>query len=482
MKPRTPYLSLAVVLALSLAAAADLPDFAPVKPKLPKATITQPVSDHLDNGLTILTLPVKRLPYVAVKWACTPGAMADPRMQAGMAYTVAKGMLTGTATRKAEDITGIVNANGMFLSADADYQALYVMLGTLPESLDTGVELLADIVRNPTFAEQPWEGLMRDVRQQMVFSNRDPRSMVIDTLKRNVCGRHYYARSLYGTDITLARLDAAGASAFHRDYVGADRSVLLFCGMIEPQDARALAEKYFGDWGPAQKAPPQPMAPPKAGPQHIYVLDDVRARQATVTIGGIAVPRTNSKFAILRMLTAIFAAQLEDVAYPALRDGARRGDPEIVQATVEAGPTAGFIAVTFSVPDKDVADTILKALDICRQLGEEEAKLQYVEPAILRLTGELTMSLETLNQMADRHMEAYLLGLGPNWYGDLIDELSAVTPADTKEAAKEYLNPDHLQIIVHADAAGIKPVMDALTPYDVIVATPRQGATLEPPG
>lgn len=482
MKPRTCCLSLAVVLALSLTATADLPNFAPVKPKLPKAAIPQALADQLDNGLTVLTLPVKRLPYVAVKWTCTPGAMADPRMQAGMASTVAKGMLTGTATRKVEDITEIVNANGWFLNADADYEALYVTLGTLPESLDTGVELLADIVRNPTFSEQPWEGLMRDVRQQMVLSKRDPRTMVIDTLRRNVCGRHYYARSLYGTDITLARLDPAGASAFHRDYVGADRSLLLFCGMIEPQDARALAEKYFGDWGPAQKPPPQPMAPPKAAQQHVYVLDDVRARQATVTIGRIAVARTNSDFAILRMLTTIFAAQLEAVAYSALRDGATRGDPEIVQATVQAGPTAGYIAITFSVPNSDVANTILQALDVCRQLSEEEAKLQYVEPAILRLTGQLTMSMETLNQMADQHLQAHILGLGPNWYGDLVEELSAVTPADTLEAAKEYLNPDHLQIIVHANAAEIKKVMEPLTPYDVIVATPRPSRSLQPPG
>lgn len=481
MKAKTTCPAVAVVVALAGLAPAQLPDHPPVNPKLPKATIPQPMEAQLDNGLTVLTVPVQRLPYVVVKWACRAGAQADPRMQAGMAYTVASGLLTGTQHRKPEEITETVNSHGLFFEANADYEALYVTVGTLPETLDAGMELLADVVRNPTFPNESWEGLVRSVRYQQMQDERNAQALTINALKRHVCGRHYYARSLYGTDITISKLTAVRAREFYAGLVGADRSVLLFCGMINPADALALAEKYFGDWKTAPEPLPPAMAPPKPLPKHIYLLDDTRARWSTVTIGRVGIARADEDYPVVRMLMAILAARVEEAAHGSLQAINRSNPAQAVQDDVAAGPTGGFIGITFAIPNRDAGKIIQVALDVCRKLGEEPMGLEYIEPASARLSGQLTLSLETITQLANEHMQAYLHGLGPDWHDRLLQQLAALTPEQLQDAARNYLNPDHLLVIVHANATTVKEYMVQLAPYDVIMAKPTPPKTLQPP-
>ena len=124
-------------------------------PKIAAAMETnsdQPIKKfELPNGLRLLVKENHRLPFVEFRAAFKGGVLAETTANNGITQLLAKMLLKGTTTRSAEQIATEIESVGGSMDSYGGNNSFGVNAEVLSSDFATGLDLLADVMLNPTF-------------------------------------------------------------------------------------------------------------------------------------------------------------------------------------------------------------------------------------------------------------------------------------------------------------------------------------------
>ena len=112
------------------------------------------------------------MPKVTALLTIESGLAVDPADKAGLAQFVVDLAQEGTASRSSEQIKREVFAMGASLSAAAGQDSATFQMRGLAETLPQMLEVLADVVRNPTFPQAEIELLKANTAQRLQAQRR----------------------------------------------------------------------------------------------------------------------------------------------------------------------------------------------------------------------------------------------------------------------------------------------------------------------
>jgi zinc protease len=213
----------------------------------------------LDNGLRVVLTPDRSAPVVGVAVLYDVGIRSEPEGRTGFAHLFEHLMFQGSANlEKLAHFRYVQGAGGTFNgSTHLDYTDYYE---TLPAGgLERALFLEADRMRGPVLTET-------NLRNQV--------DVVKEEIRVNVLNRPYggfpwlklppvmfetfpNAHDGYGSfdDLEAATVDEA--TEFFQTYYAAGNAVLAIAGDVDPDRARTLVERHFGDV-PPRSAPARP--------------------------------------------------------------------------------------------------------------------------------------------------------------------------------------------------------------------------------
>ena len=179
------------------------------------------VRRQLEGARSLLLLPAHSVPSVFVRVQMEAGAVHDPPEKAGLAQLVAGLLTRGTAAYSAQELAVITDAQGMSLRVDADRETAVASLKCLPEDLAQGLELLAEVVRRPTFPADEMERLRTQMLVAWRRSEDDTRAVAARRLMERIYPEgHPFRHAIGGTEATLTGLQADDLRRFHETHYG----------------------------------------------------------------------------------------------------------------------------------------------------------------------------------------------------------------------------------------------------------------------
>jgi zinc protease len=210
----------------------------------------------LDNGLRVVLAPDRSAPVIAVAVHYDVGIRAEPPGRTGFAHLFEHLMFQGSANlEKLAHFRYVQGAGGTFNgSTHLDYTDYFQ---TLPAgALERALFLEADRMHGPILTEA-------NLRNQV--------DVVKEEIRSNVLNRPYgvfpwlklppvmfdtfgNAHDGYGSFEDLEAATVADAAGFFETYYAAGNAVLTVAGDLDPDRARTLIDKHFGDV-PARPAP-----------------------------------------------------------------------------------------------------------------------------------------------------------------------------------------------------------------------------------
>lgn len=114
--------------------------------------------------------------------------------------------------------------------------------------LELAMFLEADRMQNLDLSRENFD-LERDIvyqeRKQVVENN--PAAAFSENLRRLMWGEHPYGRPVTGLPEEIRNLKLEDVRAFYHKYYAPNNAVLVLSGDIDPQTAKKLAGKYYGD-------------------------------------------------------------------------------------------------------------------------------------------------------------------------------------------------------------------------------------------
>ncbi|HEX6283261.1 MAG TPA: pitrilysin family protein, partial [Pyrinomonadaceae bacterium] len=282
---RTAILLLVLMFAAS-GAPAQTPQATPPPPAPPRsASIPKPIEQTLPNGLRVIVVERRESPLISAQLIIKNGGEADPPELAGLADMTANLLTKGTQTRDATKIANEIESLGGSLQSGARWDSSSATVGVMSSKIAPAMEILADVVRRPTFKSEEVERLRQQYQDNLTLALGEPGSIARYVAARVVFGDGPYGHPLGGTIESLTRITAADIKKMHSRYYRPDNAILVIGGDISGKEAIALATRYFDDWQKPSTPIPADTASaedevPKTG--RVVVIDKPDAGQAAV--------------------------------------------------------------------------------------------------------------------------------------------------------------------------------------------------------
>ncbi len=411
---------------------------------------------QLPNHLVWLFSRQAELPLVTLELFVKAGTLQDPPGKAGLANLTASLLRNGTKTRTSAKIAAELDFMGAHLAAAGGGDYSTISLRVLKKDLGPALELLKDILMNPTF---PAAEVRRKVSQfKAALASQDDEPMVVASraFLKTLYGAFPYGHPVLGTPEGLSAITRQDLVAFHRKYYRPNNAVLSVVGDLTPAEAEPWVVKTFGAWAAAPvPAVKLPAIPPLEKRREVVINKDIT--QANIILGNLGISRRNPDFYAFQVMNYIlggggFASRLMDDIR------VNRGLAYSVYSSFSPGLEPGPFTVALETKNSSAGQAIAQVVAQLRRLMTQPVTDQELQDAKSYLIGSFPRKMDSMSKRAWLlgYVEIYGLGLDYPWrYPGLIKHL---TPADIQKVAEKFLRPENYLLVV----VGKKSAMTSL--------------------
>ena len=415
----------------------------------PKAAVTvETSSEHavqkfvLPNGLRLLIKEDHRLPFVEFRAVFQGGVLAESAENNGLTQLMSRLIIKGTKTRGAEQIAAEIESVGGHLDSYGGNNSFGINAEVLSSDFSTGLNLVADVILNPTFPQAQLER-EREVQLAGIQAQKDDllKSAFV-AMRRGLFGETGYGLDLLGKEETLEKLQSSDVQAFHQKLATPANCVLAIYGDVDTEETKAAVENAFANW----KAGGINGYPSESRPTASQRITDTRDKKQAVVVIGF--PGTSMKAGDRHAMELLQEACSDLGSRLFLRIREKLGLAYYVGAQNLLGLTPGYFAFYAGTePGKaeQVEQEMLKEVELLRteSLTEEEIKR-----AKAKVIGQRKIARQELGSFATTTALDELYGLGFDFNDSEDARIEAVTLADVKAVAQNYLRPESLVVSV----------------------------------
>ncbi|WDM59129.1 insulinase family protein [Pseudomonas sp. NEEL19] len=356
---------------------------------------------------------------------------AHPGLAALVLYSLDQGTGQLDATRFAEDMAGFGAILGRRISDDSALVTLRAL--SLPALRDSAMQLLTEMLASPALRA----GDVAKIGERLVFSQarygNHPLLRITKAATAHIFSGHPYAATL--TAQTIASIGDDQIRAFHQQAYSANNLDIGLVGNLTREEARQLVDDLV-------RALPQGWAAQRTPSVPDYQALDLNLAAASSTTQATLTLATNVSaqdpvFPALYLLNAILGSSYESRLTQELRT--LRNLTYAISCDLRPLDAASQLQIHWDIAPhyRDASGALVSAILAClREHGPSQAECDM---AVNQIAGKLHDSLADRARMAQALATYSHQGLAPDHLGTFLGKLSALTPANLREAAQVWL-------------------------------------------
>jgi len=424
----------------------------------------------LPNGALLILAEKHDVPLIALRVSVRGGSIADPTGKEGVASITAGLLRKGAGKRSAQEIAALADGLGAYLYVGSGAELSYLSAGFMSRDLTVMLDLIADVLRRPTFPQDEFEKLRSQTVDEIASAKDDPSSVLPDYADAFFYADHPYARPTDGDEATNKSLTREDVLSYYKENYGGDRLIISVVGDFSSAAMESKIRAKLGDW--AKVSEPWPKAPPaeRHPGRRVLLVDKPDATQSYFWIGNLGVARTDPDRIPLSVVNTAYGGRFTSILNTALRIeggltyGARVSAPRYVQAG-----TWAIVSYTKTESTEKAVDMALQTLESLRSGGIPDTTLTSAKTYMI---GQYPTTLETGNAIANAYADLAFYGQTREELERYTDRVAAVTVEDAKRVLARVTPPSSdLTFVFVGNAAAIRKVVSKYGPVTEIPIT-----------
>jgi zinc protease len=404
----------------------------------------------LKSGPIAYVIPDHELPLVNVVVYMRTGSYVEPKGKEGLAdltgYLLARG---GTQDKTAEELDESLDFLAAHLNSDIGETHGAVSLNLLSKDLSEGMGLLRNVLITPRFQEDRLELRRQQMLQEMQQRNDDSAAIEGRELGFLAYGEDFWINR-YPTAASLGALHRVDLEAFHRRWVHPHNFVVAANGDFKREDMVARLEKLFADWPfEGELSPPIPTNTVFATPGTYLVNKEVNQGRVSILLPGIR--RDDPDYFAVTVMNDILGGG----GFTSRIMNRVRSDEGLAYAAGSSFPGGVYFRAKFTASFQSKSRTVAYAtsilLDEMKQLTTAAPSPEELNTAKKSFIETFPRTFATKSRTAAIFAEDELTGRyarDPQYWQTYRANIEKVGQEDVESAAKKYLVPDKLVILV----------------------------------
>ncbi len=417
----------------------------------------------LKNGIRVLLVERHDLPVVSVRIVLKNGAsdVAGVRSEVitFMGAMLEQGTKKKSALEISDDWEAIGATHGAFVSQDSG--GAYAKV--IAQEIDRALELLSDVVQNPSFSEAEIDRLKTRWIGSAQQQKSHPGALAQSALVASLFGpQHPYGVSPILKEEQIKRITRAEIADAYARMFTAGNTAICVAGDVTRDALLPKLESAFGAWRGHSPARTKILAPvrSKADAPRIVLVDRPRAQQTQVLLAEVGVPWSTPDRDAVTVMNAILGGMFSSRINLNLREkhaytyGARSwfsmrhgagpfGAGGAIFHEKTAAAIHELLAEVSAIRDKEVTDEEL--------VGARES-IKLAMPA----------RFETVSAVTEALGDLVVYDMPLDEYEKRPARIDAVTAALVKRAAEAHLHPRQMRVIVVGDRKALGAALETL--------------------
>jgi zinc protease len=449
----------------------DWPKEAPFA-KISAAKITPKYSSKkLENDLKVLVVPNHEVPFVSIQLGLLSGAWTENKP--GTASMAMQMLVKGTSKHNEGELADELETYAISLSGTGEIDTSTVNVGCLTEHIERAMGLLGEVVLTPSFPEEEFEKLRKQVLTTLAVSSAEPEYVADKEFRRKLYGEHPYSRTATGEVEDVNALTIEDLNGWWSKFARPDTAVLIFSGDIEAKEAFELAKKTFGDWKAAGEQPDIKISKPaEPAETHIYLVDMPGSTQSQIRVGQHGITRHDERYFVSRIVSNYFGWAFNSRLNESIR--VAKGLTYGVWGSYTANRFAGEFEVSTFSKTESTAEAVKAVLEEIKRLKTEGPSDKELEDSRSYILGSFVRGRETPQQIAGDLWLIESQGLDADYLERLLGGIAKAKQTDCERLVRETIEPGKLVIVVIGEAEKLKERLEKIAPVTVAAADEKK--------
>jgi len=431
---------------------------------------------RLNNGIEVVYARRTAVPITYVAFDFDAGVSADPQGAFGTQRLMLSTMTSGAGGRDAMEIAEQQERLGASIGANGTLDRSALTLTTLSANLGLSLDLFADVIQRPDFAESE---VTRERNQQLsaiATEGTQPNGLAQRTFPSLVFGaNHPYGRAAsgLGSEGSVSPLTRDNLIAFHQTWIRPETARVFVVSDRPLNEITRALNARFGNWRGAavpvgRKNFDTPIPEARS---RIVIVDRPQSPQSVIYAGSVLPIRGSDDTLTLNAAIEVLSNGFLSRTNTEIRE--RRGwsyglsgapslrenqVPYIINAPVQADRTGDSIRELISQ---------INAFNSTNGVTEAE-HTRTINGNIRQLPG----SFETAGAVLGALRSNQLYRRPDNYWESVASRYRAMSAAEMDAAARAVIDPSRFVWVVVGDASVVRPQLEGLgLPIEVVPAS-----------
>ena len=412
------------------------------------AKIEYPAAHSLDIGQSrVFYLPDRELPLVNLTLFVKAGSVDVADSKIGLTDLLNDSIIRGgTENYPPAELARVLDENAIRISVSVGEEDTVVQLSVLKEDWQAGLNLLQEIISRPGFDP----GVLEIVKTQALtgLKRQGGNAQAVAGREREIWHfkGHPYGRDPLAGLQTIPSISSEDLKNFLREYLVPSNIVAAVAGDIDQADVIAGLEQFYKAL-PQTRAPVRELDDPSETPPVLALIHKPGQVQSQIALSLPSVKRTHPDYWKMNLLMSIFGGS-DSLMYTRLRD-----DLGLVYSAGffetykwSAGMLIGYIGCQGDKTVPAIAETV----NIMKSLHQEVPRKDF-EQKRLDALNSFVFNVDTPADLVDVYARYYLRNEPLDTLGKIQDAFFTADRDDLRRLAREYIDPQKIQIFVVAD-------------------------------
>lgn len=365
-------------------------------------------------------------------------------LKPGISDITSRLLIKGTKNRTAEQIANETDANAIDLDIDVKQDYTRVKIACLNDDLDRAINILADVIQNPTF--ELFKKELKLLKGELKIELDSPRAKATDKLIRGMYPDHPYgvvASTMLENIKNISKEDVI--NHYNNSYKTQNMSIVAVGDISQSQLKEKLeatlnslsTDNYVENALPLQQA----------SKDLLITTEKEDAAQAQVIRGWYGPTLSSKDYVPLMLLNNILgSAGLSSRLFTELRD--KKGLAYSVRSTLEILKYGSNFTVYIGTEPKNIEVAIKGFDEEIEKLVNEPVSDEELESSKQNILGKRAVFHETNSQQCFYLGMYHILGAGAEFDEKVKEHISKTTKEDIQRVAKTYLTRHHITSIL----------------------------------
>jgi predicted Zn-dependent peptidase len=430
---------------------------APAPGKAPLIQVGSPVKYTLANGLQIFVVKNTKLPRVTASLALDLDGFTEGN-KAGLADMSGQLLKRGTTTKSKAVLDEAVEYLGGSLSTSS----MSASASSLKKNFPQLMGLMAEVVLHPALSSDELEKVRKQTLSGIESNKDDADAISNNVMKKLVFGANHAFGEITTTS-TVNNVKMEDVKNFIATYWKPNIAYLVFVGDIEPEAAKALAEKNFGSWAKGNVPNLNYPKPIKPAQTYIAIVDRPASVQSVVAVATtVDLVQGSPNVIPSNVMNNILGGGFSGRLFANLREkhGFTYGAYSSLSPNRQVGIFSAEAAVRNEKTDSSIQE-LLREINIIRDEKVGDVELSRMKNY---LSGQFARSLENPATIAGFAYNIARYKMPADYYQKYLTNLASVNVQQVQDAAKALLNPGQMHIVIVGNAKQISKGLEKYGP------------------